>query len=72
MAGRIIALLLWLAHPVQAAMAAAATVMVYRVFRGEGEWHLKIALLFVATLVASSQGSIPKHFDRDSFRGSPS
>ncbi len=56
MAGRIIALPLWLAQAVQSAMALAAAVMVYRVFRGEGEWHLKIALLFVATLVASPQG----------------
>ena len=56
MAGRIVALPLWLAHAVQAAMAVAATVMVCRVFRGEGEWHLQIALLFVATLAASPQG----------------
>ena len=56
MAGRIIGLPIWLAQAVQAVMAVAAAVLVYRVFRGGGEWRLKVALLFVATLVASPQG----------------
>jgi hypothetical protein len=56
MAGRIVGLPLWLAQLIQALAAVAAVVVVYRVFRGEAEWHLKVSLLFVATLVASPQG----------------
>ena len=56
MAGRIVGLPLWLSQLVQAIAAVTAAVLVYRVFRGGGEWHLKVSLLFVATLVASPQG----------------
>ena len=41
---------------VQAVLALAAGVLVYRVFRGGGDWRLKVSLLFVATFLASPQG----------------
>ncbi len=56
MAGRIIGLPLWLSQTIQAAVAIAAAVLVYRVFRGTGAWRLRVSLLLVATLVASPQG----------------
>jgi hypothetical protein len=56
MAGRIIGLPLWLSQTIQAAVAIAAAVLVYRVFRRQGNWRLQVSLLFVATLVASPQG----------------
>jgi hypothetical protein len=56
MAGRIIGLPLWLSQAVQAVMALAAVIVVYRAFRGQEDWRLKVAILFVATFVASPQG----------------
>jgi len=56
MAGRIIGLPLWLSQTIQAAVAIAAAVLVYRVFRRPGDWRLQVSLLFVATLVARPQG----------------
>ncbi len=56
MAGRLVGLPLWLAQGLQGAMAVVAVVLVYKTFRGGGEWWLKVSLLFTAAFVASPQG----------------
>ncbi|MFP6749428.1 MAG: glycosyltransferase family 87 protein [Alphaproteobacteria bacterium] len=56
MTGRLVGLPLGPVQAVQAVLALAAGVLVYRVFRGGGDWRLKVSLLFVATFLASPQG----------------
>lgn len=56
MALRIVGMPAGVSLAVQIALALAAAVMVYRVFRAPGDSRLRVSLLFVATLVASPQG----------------
>ncbi len=55
MTGWLIGLPLVLVQAVQAALALAAGILVYRTFRGPGDCRLKVSLLFVATFLASPQ-----------------
>ncbi|MDP6342735.1 MAG: glycosyltransferase family 87 protein [Alphaproteobacteria bacterium] len=53
MAGRLLGLPPGLGLAVQAMIAMAAAILVYRVFRGRADWRLRVSVLLVAALVAS-------------------
>jgi len=57
MSGRIASLSGSLRLALQAVLAVAAIVMVYRVFCRSGDWRLQVSLLFAANLVAGPKGS---------------